>query len=180
MCSHMCKEEVRQGQTISPLAEEERETTKQRQNQAQANASVERPELMCCPTLTNGACERRESLRAISVFPQPVGPTMRMFLGTTSFLNESGRRWRLQRLRRAMATARLAAAWPTMCWSNRATVSEGLSAVESTAAIPANGARWSERAGLRALSARVAAEWNVDAILCSDDEVSTSSSTVVF
>lgn len=35
-------------------------------------------------TLTNGAPESLASRRAISVLPQPVGPIMRMFLGTIS------------------------------------------------------------------------------------------------
>ena len=36
------------------------------------------------PTLTKGASASLASRRAISVFPQPVGPIMRMFLGTIS------------------------------------------------------------------------------------------------
>jgi hypothetical protein len=32
-------------------------------------------------TFTNGASARRASRRAISVFPTPVGPIIRMFLG---------------------------------------------------------------------------------------------------
>ena len=35
-------------------------------------------------TFTKGAPARRARRRAISVFPTPVGPIMRMFLGVTS------------------------------------------------------------------------------------------------
>ncbi len=38
-------------------------------------------------TLTNGASAIFAILRAISVLPQPVGPIMRMFLGTISDCN---------------------------------------------------------------------------------------------
>ena len=51
--------------------------------------------------------------RAISVLPTPVGPIMMMFLGMTSSANSGVSFWRRMRLRRAMATARLAWFWPT-------------------------------------------------------------------
>ena len=38
--------------------------------------------------------------REISVLPQPVGPIIRMFLGSTSSLRSSGSCWRRQRLRK--------------------------------------------------------------------------------
>ena len=48
--------------------------------------------------------------RAISVLPTPVGPIMMMFLGMMSSAMSGGSFWRRWRLRRAMATARLAGA----------------------------------------------------------------------
>ncbi len=77
-------------------------------------------------TLTNGARTRRASRRAISVFPTPVGPIMRMFFGMTSSLISSASCWRRTRLRSAMATDRLAAAWPTMYLSSSATIRRGV------------------------------------------------------
>jgi len=78
-------------------------------------------------TLTKGASASLASLRATSVLPQPVGPIIRMFLGTISARRASGTRRRRQRARRALATARLASGWPTMWRSRRATTSEGVS-----------------------------------------------------
>ena len=76
-------------------------------------------------TLRNGACASLASRRAISVLPQPVGPIIRMFLGTTSS-RIAGSTWaRRQRLRNAMATARLASFWPTMNRSSSLTISRG-------------------------------------------------------
>jgi|GEM_PF-5583185 len=66
--------------------------------------------------------------RAISVLPTPVGPIMMMFFGAISSLSGSGTWRRRQRLRRAMATERLAAAWPTMYLSSSVTVSRGVKA----------------------------------------------------
>src|SRR4029077_2409572 len=48
-----------------------------------------------------------------------------MFLGSTSSRSASGSCSRRQRLRRAMATARLASCWPTMCLSSSETISRG-------------------------------------------------------
>ena len=62
----------------------------------------------------NGACESLARRREISVFPTPVGPIMMMFLGAISSRSGSGTCMRRQRFRSAMATARLAARWPTM------------------------------------------------------------------
>ena len=64
--------------------------------------------------------------RAISVLPTPVGPIMMMFLGVTSLRISAGSCCRRQRLRMAMATARLAASWPTMYLSSSATISRGV------------------------------------------------------
>ncbi len=61
-----------------------------------------------------GAWESLASRRAISVFPTPVGPIMMMFLGATSSRSSAGRFWRRQRFLSAMATAFLAACWPTI------------------------------------------------------------------
>src|SRR5471030_2770424 len=48
-----------------------------------------------------------------------------MFLGSTSSRNASGNCRRRQRLRSAIATARLASCWPTMCLSSSETISRG-------------------------------------------------------
>jgi len=64
--------------------------------------------------------------RAISVLPTPVGPIIRMFFGITSLRISSLSCIRRQRLRRAMATARLAACWPTMWRSSSWTISRGV------------------------------------------------------
>ena len=61
---------------------------------------------------------RRARRRALSVLPPPVGPLLRLFLGVLSLRRASSTWLRRQRLRRAMATARLAAPWPTMCLSS--------------------------------------------------------------
>src|SRR5262249_8699103 len=76
-------------------------------------------------TLRKGAPASLASRREISVLPQPVGPIMRMFLGSTSSLSSVGSCWRRQRLRSAMATARLASFWPTMKRSSSETISRG-------------------------------------------------------
>src|SRR5580698_6787237 len=73
-----------------------------------------------------GALARRASRRAISVLPTPVGPIMRMFFGVISARSGSTTCWRRQRLRSAIATARFAAFWPTMCLSNSSTISRGV------------------------------------------------------
>mmetsp|Transcript_34744 Transcript_34744/g.64319 ORF Transcript_34744/g.64319 Transcript_34744/m.64319 type:complete len:204 (-) Transcript_34744:71-682(-) len=65
-------------------------------------------------TLMNGLCESFESLRAISVLPTPVGPTIRIFFGITSSRRSSGRRCLRQRLRYATATVFFASFCPTM------------------------------------------------------------------
>ena len=77
-------------------------------------------------TLTNGALASFASRRAISVLPTPVGPIMRMFLGVISARRSSESCMRRQRLRRAMATARLASSWPMMCLSSSLTISRGV------------------------------------------------------
>src|SRR5271169_6660227 len=73
-----------------------------------------------------GALARRARRRAILVLPTPVGPIMRMFFGVISGRSDSATCWRRQRLRRAIATARLAAFWPTMCLSSSSTISRGV------------------------------------------------------
>lgn len=50
---------------------------------------------------------------------------MRMFFGVISVRRGSATWLRRQRLRNAIATARLAACWPTMCLSNSETISLG-------------------------------------------------------
>jgi hypothetical protein len=77
-------------------------------------------------TLTNGALASVASRRAISVLPTPVGPIIRMFFGITSLRSSSSSCARRQRLRSAIATARLAACWPTMWRSSSCTISRGV------------------------------------------------------
>jgi hypothetical protein len=60
--------------------------------------------------LDEGRVGQRARRRAISVLPTPVGPIIRMFLGVISARSFSSTCWRRQRLRSAMATARLAPA----------------------------------------------------------------------
>src|ERR1700734_3715110 len=73
-----------------------------------------------------GALASRARRRAISVLPTPVGPIMRMFLGVISWRRDSATCWRRQRLRKGIATARLAAFWPTICLSSSSTISRGV------------------------------------------------------
>src|SRR3990167_7591661 len=73
-----------------------------------------------------GASASRARRRAISVLPTPVGPIMRMFLGVISGRSFSSTCWRRQRLRKAMATARLAPFWPMMKRSSSETISWGV------------------------------------------------------
>src|SRR5689334_10023636 len=73
-----------------------------------------------------GALARRARRRAISVLPTPVGPIMSMFLGVISWRSGSSTCCRRQRLRNAMATARLARSCPTMCLSSSWTISCGV------------------------------------------------------
>mmetsp|Transcript_12717 Transcript_12717/g.38344 ORF Transcript_12717/g.38344 Transcript_12717/m.38344 type:complete len:217 (-) Transcript_12717:198-848(-) len=82
--------------------------------------------------ITNGASISLASLRAISVFPQPVGPTMRMFLGTISSFMGLSIRCRRHLLRSALATAFFASVWPTMLRSRISTTSRGVSAARGS------------------------------------------------
>ena len=75
---------------------------------------------------TNGAPTSMASRRAISVLPTPVGPISMMFLGVTWARSSSGSCRRRHRFRRAIATARLASAWPTMSRSSSATICRGV------------------------------------------------------
>jgi len=52
-------------------------------------------------TLMKGQPARRAKRRAISVFPTPVGPIIRMFLGKTSSAISGGSFWRRTRLRQS-------------------------------------------------------------------------------
>src|ERR1051325_4190428 len=74
-----------------------------------------------------GDCARPAGRRAISVLPTPVGPIIRMFFGVTSSAMSAGSCWRRIRFRSAMATARLAFAWPMTYLSSSATISRGVS-----------------------------------------------------
>jgi len=73
----------------------------------------------------NGAPASRANLRATSVFPTPVGPMRMMLYGVISSRMSSGVCARRQRFRTAIATARLAASWPTMYRSSSATIWRG-------------------------------------------------------
>src|SRR5215467_13801480 len=86
----------------------------------------------------NGASASLARRRAISVLPTPVGPIIRMFFGVISPRSFSSTCWRRQRLRSAIATARLAACWPTMWRSSSETISCGvmLADIRSGAAAP--------------------------------------------
>src|SRR5712671_7240313 len=72
-----------------------------------------------------GAPASLASRREISVLPTPVGPIIRMFFGITSSRSLSLSCSRRQRLRSAIATARLASAWPMMKRSSSETISRG-------------------------------------------------------
>jgi hypothetical protein len=76
--------------------------------------------------LDEGRVGQRARRRAISVLPTPVGPIIRMFFGVISSRSGSSTCWRRQRLRSAMATARLASCWPTMWRSSSETISGGV------------------------------------------------------
>mmetsp|Transcript_9899 Transcript_9899/g.17474 ORF Transcript_9899/g.17474 Transcript_9899/m.17474 type:complete len:236 (-) Transcript_9899:504-1211(-) len=65
-------------------------------------------------TFTKGALQSFAIRRAISVLPQPVGPIIKMFLGTTSFRRSLVSCWRRHLFLRAIAIALLALAWPTI------------------------------------------------------------------
>ena len=78
-------------------------------------------------TLMKGDCASRARRRAISVFPTPVGPIMRMFFGATSSASSGDSFWRRIRFRRATATARFAWAWEMTYLSSSATIWRGVS-----------------------------------------------------
>src|SRR5512139_510710 len=78
-------------------------------------------------TLRKGAWASFARRRAISVFPTPVGPAMMMFFGAISSRSSGATRMRRHRFRRAIATALLAAACPTMYRSSSETISRGIS-----------------------------------------------------
>ncbi|MEN2840875.1 hypothetical protein HPFOLIGI_03124 [Mannheimia haemolytica] len=77
-------------------------------------------------TLIKGALASFAKRRAISVLPTPVGPIIKIFLGVTSWRRSSGNCILLQRLRKAIATARFASFCPIMCASNSETISRGV------------------------------------------------------
>src|SRR5204863_45733 len=78
-------------------------------------------------TLRNGDCASRASRLAISVLPTPVGPIIRMFFGAISSASSGASFCRRIRLRKAIATARLAAVWPMTYLSSSATICRGVS-----------------------------------------------------
>ena len=94
-------------------------------------------------TLMNGDCASRASRRAISVLPTPVGPIIRMFFGVTSSAISGGSRCRRMRLRSAMATARLALAWPMTYLSSSATISRGVRDATAVAVRSGREMHWS-------------------------------------
>src|SRR6185295_1194706 len=84
----------------------------------------------------NGAPASRANRREISVLPTPVGPIIRMFFGSTSSRSRSSSCRRRQRLRSAIATARLASFWPMMKRSSSETISRGEKVVMSNGSLP--------------------------------------------
>src|SRR4051812_40119202 len=87
----------------------------------------------------NGAPASLARRREISVLPTPVGPIIKMFLGITSSRSFSSSCSRRQRLRKAIATARLASFWPMMKRSSSETISRGekvLMSLNSTLPLP--------------------------------------------
>src|SRR5688572_25148018 len=93
-------------------------------------------------TFRKGLAESFASRRAISVFPTPVGPIIRMFLGVTSAAISAGRRWRRMRFRIATATARLAAACPTTWRSSSATICRGVRVSTDWCRASVDSGRW--------------------------------------
>src|SRR6266700_2746754 len=86
-----------------------------------------------------GAPASRASRREISVLPTPVGPIIRMFFGSTSSRSFSSSLSRRQRLRSAIATARLASFWPMMKRSSSETISRGEKSVMALSGGPCGG-----------------------------------------
>src|SRR5439155_11540929 len=82
----------------------------------------------------NGASASRASRRAISVLPTPVGPIIRMFFGRISRDISGSSCCRRHRFRSAIATARLARAWPMTYLSSSPTISRGVRAPGGDAA----------------------------------------------
>src|SRR5262245_53331294 len=76
-------------------------------------------------TLRNGAPASLARRLEISVLPTPVGPIIKMFFGSTSSRRRSSSCSRRQRLRSAIATARLASVCPMMKRSSSETISRG-------------------------------------------------------
>ena len=76
-------------------------------------------------TFTKGASASFESLLDISVFPTPVGPSIKIFFGKTSFFNSPLRACLLHLFLSAIATALLAAFCPITYLSNSETISLG-------------------------------------------------------
>ena len=75
----------------------------------------------------NGAPVIFAKRRAISVFPTPVGPIIKIFFGATSCRISSDSCCRRQRFRIAIATARLASPCPTIYRSSSVTTRFGVS-----------------------------------------------------
>ncbi len=75
---------------------------------------------------TKGAWDNLANLLAISVLPTPVGPISIMLFGIISSRSTSFTCCLLQRLRIAIATARLASVCPIINLSNSFTISEGV------------------------------------------------------
>ena len=73
----------------------------------------------------NGDWANFAKRRAISVFPTPVGPIIIIFFGAISSRSSGSSCCRRQRLRRAIATERLAFCCPMIYLSSSSTISEG-------------------------------------------------------
>ena len=82
-------------------------------------------------TLMKGAPASRDSRRAISVFPTPVGPIMMILLGRISSRRSGSTFCLLHRFRSAIATAFFASSCPTMYLSSSSTTLRGVSEAKS-------------------------------------------------
>ena len=90
-------------------------------------------------TLRNGELASLARRRAISVLPTPVGPIIKIFFGMTSSAISGASFCRRMRLRKAIATARLASFCPTTYLSSSVTISRGVSSSSvtcSSSAVP--------------------------------------------
>src|SRR5215831_3025978 len=118
----------------------------------------------------NGHPASRASRRAISVLPTPVGPIIRIFLGRTSSAISGGSFCRRTRLRRATATARFAAACPTIYLSSSTTISRGVMSSSAGSISPSSAGRAPFPPGNRVISLSVLIAMN-DSLLGPEEPI---------